>query len=162
MTRLRSRSKSSHASADADPYYDVVASHGEAKAYIGELGERTRSLAEAAHQVLVAQGCESYVKTIYIGYDIGGEMVAAMYGHPDCLEIALALSEDAEGGLLVDASHLTWQTLPVAAVVRHSEDLLQFESLTRAASNRIRSRSHDVRRDNDFFAQRKAERRSRR
>ncbi|MCX6539976.1 MAG: hypothetical protein NTX77_00005, partial [Actinobacteria bacterium] len=36
------------------------------------------------------------------------------------------LPEDAEGDLLVDASHLTWRTLPVAAIVRSSGSIDDF------------------------------------
>jgi hypothetical protein len=143
------------------PIMSAVTSHREGEAYIADLGAQTRSLAEAAHRVLVTLGCESYVKTIYVGYAIDGEMVAAMYGHPDRLEVALALPEDTEHGLLIDASHLTWPTLPVAAIVRSTEDLPLFESLAIAASSRVRSGSHDVRKDSEFFSQRRMGRRRR-
>ena len=60
-----------------------------------------RALATSAHDIFVEYGCTSYVKTIYVGYDHDGEMVAALYGHSDHVEIALALPEDAEGDILV-------------------------------------------------------------
>ena len=138
-----------------------MSSDGDAQAYLSEMGKRVRPLAAALHEVLLRLGCVSYVKTIYIGYDIDGEMVAALYGHSDHVEIALALPEDAEGDLLIDASHLTWRTLPVAAIVRTKDELQQFSSLAEAAVERVRSSSHAVNRDNDFFARSRRERRGR-
>ena len=144
------------------PYHVTVASHAEAEGYLAGLGDEVRVLAEAVHRVFVTLGCASYVKTIYVGYEIDREMVAAMYARADYVEVALALSEDLEGDLLVDATHLTWWTLPVAALVRRTDDLPVFETLATDACDRVRSRAHDVHRDNEFFAQRRMERRSRR
>ena len=134
---------------------------GDAQAYLAEMGKRVRPLATDLHDALLSLGCVSYVKTIYIGYDIDGEMVAALYGRSDHIEIALALPEDAEGDLLIDASHLTWRTLPVAAIVRTKEELDQFISLADAAVERVRTSSHTVHRDNDFFMKSRRERRGR-
>ena len=134
---------------------------GDAQGYLAEMGKRQRPLATDLHDVLLGLGCVSYVKTIYIGYDIDGEMVAALYGHSDHVEIALALPEDAEGELLIDASHLTWRTLPVAAIVRSTMELPLFVSLASAAVERVRTASHTVHRDNDFFAKSRRERRGR-
>jgi hypothetical protein len=130
-------------------------SHSEAELYLAQVG-KMRSLATAAHETLVALGCSSYVKTIYIGYDIEGTMVAALYAHADHIEVALALPEDAEGQLLVDAGHLTWRTLPVAAVLRHKRDLPGFRQLVAQACERVQNSSHLVMRDNDYFVRRKA------
>ena len=138
-----------------------MSSDGDAQAYLAEMGKRVRPLATELHEALLSLGCVSYVKTIYIGYDIDGEMVAALYGHSDHVEIALALPEDAEGELLIDASHLTWRTLPVAAIVRTKDELDQFISLAGAAVERVRTASHTVLRDNDFFARSRRERRGR-
>jgi hypothetical protein len=113
------------------------------------------------HDALLSLGCVSYVKTIYIGYDIDGNMVAALYGRSDHLEIALALPEDAEGELLIDASHLTWRTLPVAAIVSSVAELPLFTKLASDAVDRVRTASHTVHRDNDFFAKSRRERRGR-
>ena len=85
-------------------------------------------------------------------------MVAALYGHADHVEVALALPEDADGSLLVDASHLTWRTLPVAAILRDAGDLDQFRQLASLAASRIRSDAHSVLRDNDFFIRSKRDR----
>lgn len=138
-----------------------MSSDGDAQVYLAEMGKRIRSLATDLHDVLLNLGCVSYVKTIYIGYDIDGEMVAALYGHSDHVEIALALPEDAQGDLLIDASHLTWRTLPVAAIVRTKDELQQFIALAEAAVERVRSSSHMVHRDNDFFIKSRRERRGR-
>jgi hypothetical protein len=96
-------------------------------------------------------GCNSYVKTIYVGYDLAGEMVAALYPHADSLEIALAIPEDFEHPLLVDASHLTWRTLPVAAIVRTQADLKSVADLITLACSSIGDGSHRVFRDNEYF-----------
>lgn len=138
-----------------------MSSDGDAQGYLAEMGSRIRPLATDLHDVLLGLGCVSYVKTIYIGYDIDGEMVAALYGHSDHVEIALALPEDAEGELLIDASHLTWRTLPVAAIVRTKDELSQFSVLAGAAVERIRTSSHTVHRDNEFFVKSRRERRGR-
>jgi RNA:NAD 2'-phosphotransferase (TPT1/KptA family) len=138
-----------------------MALDSDARAYLAELGKRIRPLATELHDALLSLGCISYVKTIYIGYDIDGEMVAALYGHSDHVEIALALPEDAEGDLLVDASHLTWRTLPVAAIVRSSEELSSFTNLASDAVERVRTASHSVHRDNDYFIKSRRERRGR-
>ena len=120
-----------------------------------------RPIATSLHEALLDLGCVSYVKTIYIGYDIAGEMVAALYGHSDHVEIALALPEDAEGDLLIDARHLTWRTLPVAAVVRSKTDLVAFTKLALTAVEGVRTSSHTVNRDNDYFIKSRRERRGR-
>ena len=135
-----------------------MSTHQEAERYLSDLGNGVQALATEAHNRLASLGCDSYVKTIYIGYDINGEMTAALYAHADHLEVALALPEDAEGSLLVDASHLTWRTLPVAAIVRSREELDEFESLVQTAIERVRNQAHDVNRDNDFFIRSRRER----
>lgn len=73
----------------ADTYHVLVQSHSEAEAYLAELNGTARELAASAHKALISEGCASYVKTIYVGYEINGEMVAALYGHSDHVEIAL-------------------------------------------------------------------------
>ena len=82
----------------------------EADAYITGLNKKVRPIAQAVHDTLISLGCTSYVKTIYIGYDLNGEMVAASYGHGNHVEVALALAEDHPDERLQDASHLTWRT----------------------------------------------------
>ena len=133
----------------------------DAKTYLSEMGKKMRPLADAIHEAMISLGCVSYVKTIYIGYDIDGEMVAALYGHTDHVEVALALPEDAEGDLLIDARHLTWRTLPVAAIVRSPKDVSSFEQLARLAAERVRTAAHTVNRDNDYFIKTRENRRGR-
>lgn len=125
------------------------------ESYLDGLGEGPGPLAKAAHDLLIAAGCTSYVKTIYIGYDVGGEMVAALYGHNDRIEIALALPDDADHPLLIDASHLTWRSLPVAALVRTEPDLISLAELIAVACHRIQTKQHDVMRDAEFFIRRR-------
>lgn len=136
-----------------------MASHSDAECYLSDMGSRMRPVAAAAHEVFVGHECESYVKTIYIGYDIRGEMVAALYAHPDHVEVALALPEDADADLLVDAGHRTWRTLPVAAILRSGDDLEAFSTLVSEAAIRVSEQTHDVKRDNDFFIRSRRERR---
>jgi hypothetical protein len=139
----------------------IMSDHGDAKIYLSEMGKKMRPIAEAIHEAMISLGCVSYVKTIYIGYDIDGEMVAALYGHPDHIEIALALPENAEGDLLVDASHLTWRTLPVAAIVRSPNEVSNFEQLAKLAAERVKTAAHNVNRDNDYFIKTRENRRGR-
>jgi hypothetical protein len=135
-----------------------VADHSAAEAYLADL-RKSRAIAVAAHEVFVELGCSSYVKTIYIGYDIGGEMAAALYGHADHVEVALAVPDDCAHPLLVDAGHLTWRTLPLAAELRKKSELKSFKALAALACDRVRSSQHDVRRDNDYFIEAKRRRR---
>ena len=138
-----------------------MAKDGEAQAYLADLGPKIRTLASDLHNVLLELGCMSYVKTVYIGYDINGEMVAALYGRSSHVEIALALSEDADDTLLVDARHLTWRTLPVAAIVRNTDDVTKFAHLATIAVDRVQTASHEVNRDNEFFMKSRREKRKR-
>jgi hypothetical protein len=126
--------------------------------YLSALNPAMRKLADEIQVILLSEGCSAYVKTIYIGYDLDGEMVAALYAHPTRLEVALALPEDAEGACLIDASHLTWRTLPVAAEIVEASQLAEFGLLAHEACLRIKSRSHDVMRENEFFIKSRRER----
>lgn len=126
--------------------------------YLEQVSAQVRAVATAAHQTLVDEGCTSYVKTIYIGYEIGREMVAALYAYEDHVAVALALPEDQEGALLIDASHLTWRTLPVAADLKSEDDLEAFVQLAKLACDRVRTQQHHVMRDNEFFARFRQER----
>jgi hypothetical protein len=95
--------------------------------------------------------CDAYVKTIYVGFSIRGEMVAAFYPRSDCIEIALALPENAEGDEFKDATHLTWPTMQVCLEVRTEADVtLAIEHLATAAM-RVASGQHGVRRPNEDF-----------
>lgn len=131
----------------------------EAQDFIRATNRRVAPLLTAVHDILLANGCHPYVKTIYIGYDIGGEMAAAAYAHPDHIEVALALDADHEHMLLHDASHLTWRTLPVAAHIRSKADLKGFGLLASEACARVQAGTHNVHRDNDYFMKTRRERR---
>lgn len=133
----------------------------EAQKYIAELNKTSAALCTQVHELFLAAGCKSYVKTIYIGYDIDGEMVAALYGHADHVEVALALAEDHPSSQLIDASHLTWKTLPVAAIGHNAAEVKKFGPLIEEACMRVRAGQHDVNRDNEFFMKSKRERRGR-
>jgi hypothetical protein len=132
--------------------------HSDAEDYLKSLSKKVGVLAVEAHRHLIDQGCKSYVKTIYIGYDFNGEMVAALYGHVDYVEVAIALPESYESSILIDASHLTWRTLPVAAVLKKKTDVASFALLVKAACEGVISGSHSVMRDNDFFRKSRRER----
>ena len=134
----------------------------EVEAYIGGLNAKVRPVARALHKALVGLGCSAYVKTIYVGYDLGGEMVAAAYGHADRVEVALAIAEDHADPQLVDASHLTWRTLPLALNLASAGAVKQAAELLAEACDRVREQTHDVHRDNDFFMSRKQRRREQR
>lgn len=118
---------------------------------LGTLNPVLQPLGIELHLRLLEASCTSYVKTIYIGYDLDGVMVAAVYPHPDRVEIALALPDDYASNLLIDATHLTWKTLPVAAVVRSADDMKEVLGLVSEACHRIATGSHDVERPNDYF-----------
>ncbi|MGI8791923.1 MAG: hypothetical protein ACR2H3_01885 [Acidimicrobiales bacterium] len=120
--------------------------------YFSLHGKQVMSLGAVLDESLTAEGCHRYVKTIYIGYEIDGEMVAALYGHSDHIELALALAEDDPDARLKDASHLTWRTLPVAIEVRSVTDALAANELARRAVKRILSGTHSVHRENEHFA----------
>jgi hypothetical protein len=120
--------------------------------------KKIRRLAQSADQILISFGCIRYRKTIYVGYEFKGAMVAAMYVRRDLLEIPLALPEDFDGALIEDAGHLTWRTLPVAVIVRSEEDLQLFSNYAHEAFARVSSKNHKVRRDNTYFAKSRRER----
>lgn len=111
-----------------------------------------KKLVEQIYAELVDRhGCLAYVKTIYIGFEIEGQMVAAVYPHAEMIEIALALSEDHESKLLVDATHLTWRSLPVATEITAGSQLTDLFPLLAEAVERVRSSTHDVNRDPQHF-----------
>jgi hypothetical protein len=96
-------------------------------------------------------GAQLYVKTIYVGADLAGEMVAAMYPQGDHIELAMALSEDNGHPLLEDATHLTWRTMPVLVSVRDQATADACSDLLTEACARVREGRHGVNRDPDFF-----------
>ena len=86
-------------------------------------------------------------------------MTAALYAHVNHIEVAISLPNDFENKMLIDASHLTWRTLPVAAIVENVGQLDSFIELATFAVNGVKDGSHSVHRDNDFFLARKGRRR---
>lgn len=108
----------------------------------------------AIDDILTSNGCSAYVKTIYVGYTLGGAMVAAVYPTSAVTELALALPEDVEGADLVDATHLTWPTMPLALRIVADAQLPQAVDLVARAAERVASGQHDVSRPPDFFSAR--------
>ena len=117
----------------------------DAESLVAESPEVIRASLEAVYAIFVAEaGCSAYVKTIYVGFEMHGVMVAAAYPHAALVEVALALPEDAPGERLVDATHLTWQTMPVAVEVSSPEDAADLRGYFDEAARRVRSQVHDV------------------
>lgn len=107
---------------------------------------------ELLHEVIVIKfGGADYVKTIYVGFEIDGQMVAAAYPALDGVEVALALLEDHPSPHLVDATHLTWRTMPVACKVRSAADIGPLGELAEAAAERVKNGAHHVDRTPEFF-----------
>lgn len=123
-----------------------------ADGFLSSLDRRVRLLAAPLDLALRERGCTAYVKTIYVGYEIDGGMAAALYAHADRVELALALPQDADHPLLIDAAHLTWRTMPVAAVIRGSTDVRAAVALVAEACERVRTGRHDVQLDDQVFA----------
>lgn len=126
----------------------------EADRLAGDSTAKIRAVTETLYDALVALGCTPYVKTIYIGFEYQGELVAALYPHPNRVEVALALPEDHPHPLLIDATHLTWRSMPVAAVVRTQAEARQALSLLGDAFDGVASGRHDVDLPNERFTRR--------
>ena len=125
----------------------------EAQDYLINSNKKVQKLASELHKAFIKQGCVSYVKTIYIGYDIEGQMVAALYCREDRVEVALALDENHVSPVLIDATHLTWRSMPVAAVVRNDKDLSVAALLVVEASSRVKAGKNTLNRSSEFFAE---------
>ena len=95
--------------------------------------------------------CDVYVKTIYVGFSAGDEMVAALYPRSECLVIALPLPEDVDGPEFKDATHLTWPTMPVSIELRDAGDVQAAMKHLSAAASRVAKGEHRVRRPNEHF-----------
>jgi hypothetical protein len=120
--------------------------------FISESNPAVQSLIRSIyHELVDVHRCTAYVKTIYVGFEISGEMVAALYAHPTSIEVALALPEDHPSSLLADATHLTWRSLPVAADIGTPEEFTTLQPLLAEAVERIRTAAHDVNRDPEHF-----------
>lgn len=111
------------------------------------------AFSELEAYLVESRGCVAYVKTMYVGFDLGGQMVASV--HPSkglLLEVALALPEDHPSSLLFDASHLKWRTLPVGVEVRTKADWKTVKPLLVEACDRIEAGEHDVQLENSRFS----------
>lgn len=126
---------------------------------IPEAEKLTEGLSKVLHEAFAAcysflvdeSHCEAYVKTIYVGFTLGGEMVSAVYPHLDRLEVAIALPEDVEGSEFKDATHLTWPTMPVAVEIRRPVDTEMVIGHLATAVGRVATGVHDVRRPPEHF-----------
>ena len=118
-----------------------------------------RKLLKHLKDIFEKQTCSSYVKTIYMGFDIDKEMVAAVYPHSNYIDIALALEEDHPDSALKDASHLTWRTLPVSLEVSTLNEIDQNIGLLHEACKRVQDGMANKPRDNEFFRKARRERR---
>lgn len=118
---------------------------GAAEKLVQESVSSVRRALKSTYEYFVDQnGCTTYVKTIYVGFELQGTMVAAAYPHSQWLEVALALPDDITGPGLVDATHLTWRTMPVAIEIRSQSDLKRALKYFELALERVRSGAHDV------------------
>lgn len=106
-------------------------------------------------------GGASYIKTIYLGFQIDGQMVAAAYPDPHRLEVALALPEEHEAPGLIDATHLTWRTMPVAYQLSEVARIPELLALAREAAERVRSGDHHVELPTERFIRSRLERKKR-
>jgi len=138
----------------------------EVELFLSQQSKKNRSILNELISVFQAEECTAYVKTIYLGIDFGGEMVAAAYPSAENVEIALALEEDNPHPALLDATHLTWRTLPLSIKLESKADVQKYKELLAEAAERVRQSRHEVFRDNDYFTsakrRRKEERLSRR
>lgn len=128
----------------------------EADAFINSI-ERAplRTLAREIHGHLMKESIVNYVKTIYIGYEFQGEMFAALYRNTNAIEVALPLPEDESGPLIMDASHLTWRTLPLMVHITRTSQLPEAFKIIDRSYTRLVSGSHTVHRTNEYFIARK-------
>ena len=120
---------------------------------VGTLPNGLRLAFETIDAALVGQGAtaEHDVKTIYISYMVGNQMVAAVYPRSREIEVALALPEDHPSPLLRDATHLTWRTLPVSTLLTDAAGATSILDLLVEAVERVASGTHDVHRANEHF-----------
>ena len=126
---------------------------------INGVNPNIRKLLKRLKDIFEEQSCVTYVKTIYMGFNLGEEMVAAAYPHKSCVEIALALRDDHPDSALKDASHLTWRTLPVSLKVSTLNEIDQNIGLLHEACKRVQDGMANKPRDNEFFRKARRERR---
>lgn len=110
-----------------------------------EASPSAKQLMVAVHAYFAHEAhCDAYVKTIYVGYQLGTEMVAAVYPHARSVEVALALPDNLADPQLIDAAHLTWRTMPVAIEIGNRSQLGLARPLFERAVERVRTGVHDV------------------
>lgn len=128
---------------------------------VRNLPNAVQSAYRIVDEALVQNGAESVhdVKTIYVSYMVGDEMVAAVYPTSQGVEVALALPEDHPSPLLQDATHLTWRTLPVCVDLADRAAAEEALDLLAEAVDRVVKEEHHVVRDNDYFMGRRKDRR---
>jgi hypothetical protein len=119
--------------------------------YFTKQSKSVQAVLNRIQAIMESHACTSYVKTIYVGFDLEDKMVAAAYPHAEHVELALALEEDHEDPRLLDASHLTWRTLPLSLELRSTKEVDDHQELLVHACQRVRTGGHDVNRDNEFF-----------
>lgn len=84
-------------------------------------------------------GCRAYVKTVYVGFDLNGYLVGAIYVRgAEYLEVAVALPADDRFPGLYPADHLKWASLPVAFQVRPGDDLTRLVPVLERTLDRAR------------------------
>jgi len=126
----------------------------EAVELLRELPDVVREFGETICLEFVREfGANLYVKTIYVGVEIDGEMIAALYPKMKelTIEMPLALSEGHSSKLLTDATHLTWRSLPLMVKVDQKSDMKAILKLVREAASRVVNKTHDVHRDPEWF-----------
>jgi len=128
---------------------------GAAAALLASLPTDVQEFALSICRTLVKEfGSKLYVKTIYVGVEINGAMVAALYPAADRVDIALALEEEHPSAMLEDATHLTWPSLPVLVSVGAETDQAQVLALIREAAIRIVNSEHHVSRSPEYLQSR--------
>ncbi len=121
--------------------------------------ESVKDLMGNAYAAMVeGSGCQPDVKTIYISFTKNSQLVASAHPGSDGIELALALPEDHPSGLLEDASHLTWRTLPLLVRVTASSGREEVLDLVYEAIKRVESGEHDVDRPPEYFQASRRER----
>ena len=68
--------------------------------------------------------------------------------------IALALSEENEDRRLLDATHLTWRSMPVLVSLRSSSEFDEAKGLLREAVERVKAGAHHVALSDETFRNR--------
>ena len=96
-------------------------------------------------------GLTMYVKTIYVGVELDGAMIAAVYPTRESLNVVLALDSNHPNSRLEDATHLTWRTMPVMFKATKKTDFKVLNKLFDEALERVSTGTHDVDRPAEYF-----------